>query len=132
MGLSAALEARQRRRFCLILIKPSHYDDDGYVIQWLRSPIPSNSLAALYGLARDCAERAVLGPDVDLDIHAYDETNARIRPDRLARMIARTGNGMVMLVGVQSNQFARALDLAAPLSAQAGCRAGIPKTGGFA
>ena len=119
MGLSAALEARQRRRFCLILIKPSHYDDDGYIIQWLRSPIPSNSLAALYGLARDCAERAVLGPDVDLDIHAYDETNARIRPDRLARMIARTGNGMVMLVGVQSNQFARALDLAAPLSAQA-------------
>jgi len=105
MGLSAALEARQRRRFCLILIKPSHYDDDGYVIQWLRSPIPSNSLAALYGLARDCAERALLGPDVDLDIHAYDETNARIRPDRLARMIARTGNGMVMLVGVQSNQF---------------------------
>ena len=87
MSLSA-LEARQRRRFCLILIKPSHYDDDGYVIQWLRSPIPSNSLAALYGLARDCAERAVLGPDVDLDIHAYDETNARIRPDRLARMIA--------------------------------------------
>lgn len=21
------------RRFCLVLIKPSHYDDDGYVIQ---------------------------------------------------------------------------------------------------
>jgi len=25
-------------RFCLI--KPSHYDDDGYVIQWFRSAIP--------------------------------------------------------------------------------------------
>ena len=22
------------RRFQLILIKPSHYDDDGYVVQW--------------------------------------------------------------------------------------------------
>jgi len=119
MSSSAALEAPQRRRFCLILIKPSHYDDDGYVIQWLRSPIPSNSLAALYGLARDCAERAVLGLDVDLDIHAYDETNTRIRPDRLARMIARAGDGMVMMVGVQSNQFPRALDLAAPLRARA-------------
>ena len=39
---------RVARRFCLILIKPSHYDDDGYVIQWLRSTIPSNSLAALF------------------------------------------------------------------------------------
>ena len=28
-------------RFSLVLIKPSHYDDDGYVIQWLRSAIPS-------------------------------------------------------------------------------------------
>ena len=70
------------RRFCLILVKPSHYDDDGYVIQWLRSAIPSNSLAALYGLARDCAERRVLGDDVDIAVHAFDETNTRIRPDR--------------------------------------------------
>jgi hypothetical protein len=57
------------RRLCLILIKPSHYDDDGYVIQWLRSTIPSNSLAALYGLARDCAERRVFGDDVEVEIH---------------------------------------------------------------
>ena len=119
MRLSAALDASLRRRFCLVLVKPSHYDDDGYVIQWLRSPIPSNSLAALYGLAKDCAERAVLGPVVDLDIHAYDETNTRIRPDRLARMIERAGDGMVMMVGVQSNQFPRALDIAAPLRARA-------------
>ena len=128
MGLSAAaLDAPRRRRFCLILVKPSHYDNDGYVIQWLRSPIPSNSLAALYGLSRDCAERAVLGPDVELDIHAYDETNTRIRPDRLARMIQRAGDGMVMLVGVQSNQFPRALDIALPLRARA-IKVGI---GGF-
>src|SRR5512142_2925828 len=104
-----------KRRFCLILVKPSHYDDDGYVIQWFRSAIPSNSLAALYGLARDCAERKILGDDVALDIHAFDETNSRIRPERLARMIEKAGSGMVMLVGVQSNQFPRALDLARPL-----------------
>ena len=102
-------------RFCLILVKPSHYDDDGYVIQWMRSPIPSNSLASLYGLAKDCAERQVLGADVAIDIHAFDETNTRIRPERLAAMIKAAGAGMVMLVGVQSNQFPRALDLARPL-----------------
>ncbi|MFD2183392.1 B12-binding domain-containing radical SAM protein [Rhodoplanes azumiensis] len=107
----------ERRRFCLILVKPSHYDDEGYVIQWFRSPIPSNSLAALYGIAKDCAARQVLGPDVAIDIHAFDETNTRIRPNTLAAMIRDAGSGMVMLVGVQSNQFPRALDLARPLRA---------------
>src|SRR5205814_7254807 len=101
-----------RKEFCLVLVKPSHYDDDGYVIQWFRSAIPSNSLAALYGLARDCAARRVLGDDVSIEVHAVDETNTRIRPERLARMIERAGAGMVMLVGVQSNQFSRALDMA--------------------
>ena len=33
-----------RRRFQLVLVKPSHYDDDGYVIRWWRAMIPSNSL----------------------------------------------------------------------------------------
>ncbi|HEX6083273.1 MAG TPA: radical SAM protein [Thermoanaerobaculia bacterium] len=105
------------RRFCLVLVKPSHYDDDGYVIQWFRSAIPSNSLAALYGLARDCAARRILG-DTELEIHPIDETNTRVRPEKLAAMIEQAGGGMVMMVGVQSNQFPRALDLARPLRAR--------------
>ena len=39
-----------QRKFKAILIKPSHYDEDGYVIQWWRSPVPSNSLASIYRL----------------------------------------------------------------------------------
>jgi radical SAM superfamily enzyme YgiQ (UPF0313 family) len=116
-----------QRRFCLILVKPSHYDDHGYVIQWLRSAIPSNSLASLYGLAKDCAERRILGRDVDIETHALDETNTRIRPQRLAALIEDAGAGMVMLTGVQSNQFPRALDLAKPLR-ERGIQVGI---GGF-
>jgi hypothetical protein len=101
-----------RKRFVLALVKPSHYDDDGYVIQWLRSVIPSNSLATLYGLARDCAERRLLGDEIDIVLHAWDETNTRIRPDRISKLIKEAGGGGVMLVGVQSNQFPRSLDLA--------------------
>jgi hypothetical protein len=115
------------QRFALVLVKPSHYDDDGYVIQWWRSAIPSNSLAALYGLALDCARRRVLGDGVAIEIHALDETNTRIRPERLARLIEAAGTGMVMLVGVQSNQFPRALDIARPLR-ERGIAVGI---GGF-
>ena len=56
------------RKFFMLLIKPSHYDDDGYVIRWWRTLIPSNSLASVYGLALDCAQRQILGPDVEIDI----------------------------------------------------------------
>jgi len=119
---------RGQRRFQLILIKPSHYDDDGYVIQWFRSIMPSNSLAALYGLAMDAAERRVLGPDVSIDVTPIDETNTRIKPNRIIAHISRNGGfGLIALVGVQSNQFPRAVDIARPLRA-----AGVPVViGGF-
>jgi hypothetical protein len=68
---------RCSKRFQLILIRPSHYDGAAYVIRWQRAIIPSNSLAALYGIGLDCAER-VLGPDVVFDIEAIDEANTRM------------------------------------------------------
>jgi hypothetical protein len=102
-----------REVFHFILIKPSHYDDDGYVIQWLRSAVPSNSLAVLHGLAKDCSSLNVLGADIALKVSAYDETNTRIKVSRLAARIRRDGGrGLVGLVGVQSNQFPRAMDIA--------------------
>jgi radical SAM superfamily enzyme YgiQ (UPF0313 family) len=111
-------QSPERRRFQLVLIKPSHYDDNGYVIQWWRSAIPSNSLAVLYGLALDCRERNVLGEDVEIDITAMDETNTRIRPARIARAIrAGGGSGVVGLIGVQSNQFPRAMEIGKSLRA---------------
>ena len=103
------------RRFQLILIKPSHYDDDGYVIRWWRALIPSNSLAALYAIAADCAQRQVLGPDVTIDIEAIDETNTRVDVASLVARLRRHRNfGLVALVGVQTNQYPRALDIARP------------------
>jgi hypothetical protein len=127
-GKSAAATTPSRRKFLLYLVKPSHYDDDGYVIQWVRSAIPSNSLAVLYGIASDCNDRRTLGPDVDIDIVAIDETNCRVRPRQIINAIkANDGFGMVALIGVQSNQFPRSLDIARPLRA-AGIQVGI---GGF-
>lgn len=77
--------------------------------------IPSNSLAAVYGIAADCAERQVLGPDVDIDITVIDETNTYVDvPTLVARLARHSGFGLVALVGVQSNQYPRALDIARP------------------
>ncbi len=99
--------------FQILLIKPSHYDDDGYVIQWWRSSLPSNSLASVYAIAVECSRRKVLGDGVEIRVQAIDETNTRVDPRRLIRQIRRAGgHAMVGLVGVQSNQYPRALDIA--------------------
>jgi hypothetical protein len=114
--------------FHLVMVKPSHYDDDGYPIQWVRSAIPSNTLACLNGLAEDAQRRAVLGEGVTIQLHTYDETNRRVRPDRIVRDIRRAGGkALIALVGVQTNQFPRAVDLARSFLA-----AGLPVAmGGF-
>jgi hypothetical protein len=128
VNVSKADETAVNRRFQLILIKPSHYDDDGYVIRWWRAMIPSNSLAALYGIAADCAARQVLGPDVAIDIDAIDELNTRVDIPRLIASLRRNDCfGLVALVGVQSNQYPRALDIARPFR-QAGIAVAM---GGF-
>jgi hypothetical protein len=64
---------------------------------------------------------------VDLELDAIDETNRRIRPEAIAQSIREAGDGMVMLIGVQSNQFPRALDLTAAFRRH-GLKVGI---GGF-
>ncbi len=112
----------------LVLVKPSHYDDDGYVIQWWRGVVPSNSLSAMYGLALDAKRRQVLGSDVSIDLDVHDETTEVLPLRRIIRRFTRNGlNGLVCLVGVQTNQFPRAVDLARRLRA-AGIQVAI---GGF-
>src|SRR5260370_35495644 len=64
-----------KRTFPIVLVKPSHYDEDGYVIQWWRSTIPSNSLATIYGLLAVCAEEPAPGPASEMKIDSYDESN---------------------------------------------------------
>ena len=123
-----SVDERRSGTFLLHLIKPSHYDDDGYVIQWWRGSVPSNSLSTLYGLADDLRARQVLGPDVAIDIQVRDETTEVLPLRRIIRQFKRNGlNGLVCLVGVQSNQFPRAMDIARQLRA-AGIQVAI---GGF-
>jgi hypothetical protein len=117
-----------RTQFFVEIIKPSHYDDDGYVIQWARGFIPSNSLACLYALVHSTGQRHVLGEDVDVVANAYDETTTVIPVRAIIRRIRQGGGrGLVLMAGVQTNQFPRAADLAREFRA-----AGIPvAVGGF-
>ena len=66
----------------------------------------------LNGLALDCASRRVLGEDVEIAVTVWDDTNTRIRPDAIiAAVRAAGGHG---IVGVQTNQYPRAVQHRAP------------------
>ena len=114
--------------FDVYLIKPTKYDDEGYPVQWIRSVIPSNSLACLAGILDDSAARQALGPGVELIKHPIDETNTKVDVDAIISKSRTPGaRTLVCLVGVQTNQFPRAMDIARPLRA-----AGVPVCiGGF-
>jgi len=115
---SRAIEAKPDSRaldslFTFVLIKPTHYDDDGYPIQWFRSVMPSNTLACMFSLAEDARKREVLGPGVGIDVDTYDETNRRVMPSRIIRDLEQKGGRtLIGIVGAQSNQYPRSIDLA--------------------
>lgn len=100
------------RKLVLYLIKPSKYDDDGYVIRHWLGVVPSNTLATLYGLTEDVRRRRALGP-IELETQMVDETVQTVDVGRICRAHRPPHTRVaVMLVGVQTNQFPRAADLA--------------------
>jgi radical SAM superfamily enzyme YgiQ (UPF0313 family) len=103
----------EKKKLRIVIIKPSKYDDEGYVIRHFRGVLPSNTLACLSSLTRDVAERGQLGGGIELQVELYDDTVGKIP----VRKIIRSNRSpdcltVVALAGVQSNQFPRAADLA--------------------
>lgn len=100
--------------FKVVLIKPSHYDDDGYVIQWFRTWMPTNTLSCVHGIMLEAAERKIFGANIEIVIESFDEGSSIISEKKIIRSIKESSDGLVMLVGVQTNQYPRALDIARP------------------
>lgn len=109
---------KNTRSLLVALIQPSRYDDDGYVVRYLRGVLPSNTLACIRSLTLAFAERWKIEKGISVTVEAYDEVVERIPIQALARK--NRGDTMVVaaLVGVQSNQFARASDLAKMLASR--------------
>ena len=105
--------APKQKKIKIILIKPSKYDDEGFVIRHFRGVLPSNTLACLSSLTQDVAKQNLLGTETELTVELVDDTVQKIPVKRIIRSnrlpYRRT---VVALVGVQSNQFPRAADLA--------------------
>ena len=101
------------KKLHLYLIKPTQYDDEGYVVRHWRGVLPSNSLACLAGLTEEVVAQKLLGESLRVKIHLLDESVDRVPVKRICRS-QRPGRTqtIVCLVGVQTNQFPRAADLA--------------------
>jgi radical SAM superfamily enzyme YgiQ (UPF0313 family) len=101
------------QRLVVVLIKPSKYDDLGYVIRYRKGFLPSNTLACLAALTDEVRRKGTLGADLEWRIELLDDTVQEIPVDAIGRRGRRAGTRMVVgLVGVQTNQFPRAADLA--------------------
>jgi Radical SAM superfamily len=108
-----AARTQHIRGLHIVLLKPSKYDDDGYVLRHWRGVLPSNTLACLYALTEDIKRRRALRHDLDITVELLDEAVHKINVPGLIRRSSRTGwKTLVCLVGVQSNQYPRAVDLA--------------------
>lgn len=105
-----ALQERAKK-LRIVLIKPSKYDDDGYVIRFWKGVLPSNTLNVLHGLTDDIIQRKVFG-DLSIEIATFDETAERVPLKKIIRWSREPATKLlVCLVGVQTNQFPRALDM---------------------
>ena len=105
-------------KFRIVLIKPSKYDDDGYVIRFWRGVLPSNTLNVLHGLTEDVKQRRALG-DIEIEVVTFDETAEKLPVKKIIGWSRRAGTQLlVCLVGVQTNQFPQAFDLAKEFRAQ--------------
>ena len=108
-----AERTRGIRGLHVVLLKPSKYDDDGYVLRHWRGVLPSNTLACLYALTEDVKRRRVWREDLDMTVELLDEAVHKIDVAKIIQRSRRPGwKTVVCLVGVQTNQYPRAVDLA--------------------
>jgi hypothetical protein len=97
----------------VVLIKATRYDDDGYPMRHWRGVLPSNTLACLAGLTDAVQHEQGLGADVEVRRYMYDEAVQQVPISQLARLQRLPRERVIVgLVGVQSNQFPRACDIA--------------------
>ena len=100
------------RELDMTLIRPTNYTDDGYPIQMRVGVIRSNTLTQMGTLARDIVNYPFF-KDLPINVRLVDEAIQRVPAKEIMKRSRVPGvKTIVMLVGVQSNQFPRAQDIA--------------------
>ncbi len=123
----AAAKDYQIEELDITLIRATNYTDDGYPIRMRVGVIRSNTLTQMGALSRDLVNYPFF-KGIRLNVRQIDEAIQRVPEKEILRRSKIHGvKSIVMLVGVQSNQFPRAQDIASLFSPH-----GIPVLiGGF-
>jgi len=117
-GTHAVTESGRRiSRVKVVLIRPSNYDDEGYVVRYVRGVFPSNTLACLRSLTMAFAGRWKREHGIELSVETCDDLVETIPYRRIARENGGDRKVVAVLAGVQTNQFPRASDIAKKLTA---------------
>jgi radical SAM superfamily enzyme YgiQ (UPF0313 family) len=94
------------------LIRPTNYTDDGYPIKTRIGVIRSNTLTQISTLVNDLVNEPFF-KGMTLDVRKIDEAIEWIPVKEIVHHSKEPGvKSIVMLVGVQTNQYPRALDIA--------------------
>lgn len=100
------------RELDITIIRATNYTDDGYPIRTRIGVIRSNTLTQMSTLARDLASYPFFS-GVNVAVRPIDEAIERVPVRTIIERSKTPGvKSIVMLVGVQSNQYPRALDIA--------------------
>ncbi len=111
------IAATRRPDLRVVLVKPSKYSENGFVERFWKGFMPNSTLSYICSMTRDYAQRT----GAQIEIHGIDEY-VENDLEYLNLLQADEIPTLVALVGVQSHQFHRALDLSA-LAAEQGCHA---------
>ena len=129
---NAALKPEPCRTVRIYFIKPSRYDEEGYVQYFRYGVQPNNTLTVLTALNEAFNKRYAQQRNVYLQTVIWDETcDGIVSPETIAAIKEKAREDgvelLIGLAGVQSNQYPRGRDLALQFKA-----AGVPvMMGGF-
>lgn len=120
---SSVLKPEPCRRIRVYFIKPSRYDDQGYVEYFRWGVQPNNTLTVLAALNDSFNREHAPKLNVHLETIIWDEVCAgAIGPETVAAIEERAAEDgvelLIGLAGVQSNQYPRGRDLALQFAAR--------------
>ena len=104
---------QQIEKFQIVLIKPSKYDDDGYRHSFLERRTAEQHAQRPAWPDRRHQRAARIRRALPIEVTTFDETAEKIPMGKIIRWSKEPGTKLlVCLVGVQTNQFPRAVDMA--------------------
>jgi len=101
------------RHVVVLLIKASHYDDEGFPYRFKKGVLPSDTLKTLFFLTGNALGK-ILPPDITHEVLMFEDgitSHARLLEKLGKRFPQEDTKLIVCLVGVQTAQFPRACDI---------------------